>query len=132
MAEARSDPTTRARRIVQLLREEAEVFWDREPHIASTVADCMIAIAEQFGLEDLVALGEMTRGDTQRILADYDAAIHWLTAAGERFRKLDDAVGWARTRTGLILALHEHGDPTAELDAVPEARRILERHRQWL
>ncbi|HET8628179.1 MAG TPA: CHAT domain-containing tetratricopeptide repeat protein [Thermomicrobiales bacterium] len=117
---------------LRFLKDEAERYQHIDARDSLRVAGLLILAADLAGRPDHRALGLMARGDALRFLGQFEEAATLLDAAGDAFLALGDEVGWARTRTGWLLALHYLGRGATALAAVDRAREILTVQQQWL
>lgn len=74
----------------------------------------------------------MAQSDALRYLGHYGESCALMDEAGRIFLSLGNEVGWARTRTGWLIAAHLLGRAAAALPEAERAEPILIRHQQWL
>jgi tetratricopeptide (TPR) repeat protein len=107
------------------LKAASEQALEVSPAEALALADALIEAATAAGRPAHVALGMMARGDALRVGGDYPESLIWFDRAAAAFEALGDAVGWARTRIGWVVArLH--------LDALGDALAVADRVRAVL
>ena len=114
--------------VVEQLKKEVDRFWYIDPNRSLKIADLIISIGEQRHDFRQIALGTMARGDTLKLLGQVREAWDTLDKAGQHYLKVDDEVGWARTRIGkLAICTHVKQVDKALVDA-EEARLIFKRY----
>lgn len=91
-----------AAEVVERLKQEADRYWDINPHRSLQFADRIVAIAQARGDARQIALGLMARGDALKFLGSTTEAWKALDQAGQMFQAAGDEVGWARTRIGRL------------------------------
>lgn len=85
----------------------------------------LILFGEEEGEEGLIGLGEIALGDAIRLQGDYGTGLQILDRAADRFERIGDEVGWARTRIGWLGAVfHLESYPAVE-PVVQRALQIL-------
>jgi CHAT domain-containing protein len=119
-------------RLVRLLKKEADRRWNYEAQLSLKLSGYLLCIGEVTGNKYVHALALMTRGDALRRL-DYDQeALPFLEAAGEEFLAINDEVGWARTRVGLVSACLRLNRTTEALRDAAAAHEVFMRHKRYV
>lgn len=111
--------------LLTTLKDASEVQLGADPRLALDLAELLILGAEIAALPRHSALGRMARGDALRNLGRHAEALVDLEAAGEAFLALGDRLGWARTRTGWLVARHYLQDLGDAFAVAEEAQDLL-------
>jgi len=88
--------------VVQHLKDEADRHWYIDPQISLKFAEKIVAIGHRFDNLPHLALGLMAKGNAFIYMSDYQHAWDMFTYSGELYDRLDDSIGWARTRIGRV------------------------------
>jgi len=122
-----------ARKVVQLLKKEADQYWAIDPNVSLKYADRIVTIGQARKDKSQKALGLMARGDALKFLGNLEEAWEMLEQAGNMYLTSGDDVGWARTRIGRLFLGPDLGRVTETLSDVERARTIfIERNEQEL
>lgn len=122
-----------AKKVVNLLKKEADRYWAIDPNISLKYADRIVAIGRAKNDKSQLALGLMARGDALKFLGDLQEAWETLEQAGNIYQTNGDEVGWARTRIGRLFLGPDLNRVTETLSDVERARIIfIERGEQEL
>lgn len=113
-------PDDVAETVINRLKQEADRYWYIDPHRSLEYADRIITIGNKRGDPRQTALGLMARGDALSFLGRTTEAWDVLEEAGKMFQAIDDQIGWARTRIGL---LHLSTMLNRVIDALADAER---------
>lgn len=120
-----------AKKVVNLLKKEADRYWFIDSECSLEFADRIIAIGKARNDLSQEALGWMARGDALRFSGRMEESWDTLVRAGEMFEFAGDKVGWARTRIGrLYLAMKLNRVEETLLEG-KEAQKILKRHGKY-
>ena len=122
-----------AKKVVDLLKKEADRYWAIDPNISLKYADRIVAIGQARNDKSQVALGLMARGDALKFLGNLEEAWEMLERAGLMYQTSGDDVGWARTRIGRLFLGPDLNKVAETLSDVEQAREIfIERGEQEL
>lgn len=98
---------------------------------AERLAHGLIRLGEVEQVAGLIALGEIALGDAWRLQGRHREGCALLDSAAERFRFLDDRLGWARTRIGWLGSAHHLPELPILDEVVREAAAIFSDHACW-
>jgi hypothetical protein len=120
----------------QAIKEASTAACHENLPRAEQLARSLIVLGEREDDQRLIALGEMALGDALRLQMRYHEGCHLLDQAAERFLRLDDEVGWARTRIGWLGNVHHlpsYSDPEPVVERTVEifTRHQSERSGLW-
>src|ERR1035437_2454681 len=118
--------------LLRELKDESERYLGIDPHRSLRISEVLIDLAEVAGQPNHQAFGCLAKADALRSLARYDESRALFIRAGDSFLAQNDPVGWARTRTGLLLVSQFLGRSAEVLAAVGKVQAILIGHGEWL
>ncbi len=108
-----------------LIKDEALRQDHTDPFIALKLAELLIFFGESVQHAPSHALGLMAKGNTLKTIGHHQAALEYLDAAGEEFLRLEDAVGWARSRISWIISATWLGHVEEALQEAMRARDVF-------
>jgi len=114
------------------LKAEAVRYFAINSHTSLRLAEALIAAAELSDRPEARILGVLSRADALGSLGRYAEAAALYEQAREAFRVRGDDVGWARTFTNWIYAMHYLGRATEALERVGAAYDTFARCEEWL
>jgi CHAT domain-containing protein len=115
----------------QAIKEASHTALSKDLPRAEQLGRSLIVLGEMQQAESLIALGEMALGDALRLQMRYHEGCNLLDQAAERFLRLGDEVGWARTRIGWLGNVHHLPSYPAPEPIVERAVEIFTRHKAW-
>jgi tetratricopeptide (TPR) repeat protein len=95
------------------------------PFVSLKIAELLIFFGEYVQHTLSCALGLKAKGDALEQIGHHQAAMEWLDAAGEEFRRLGDEGNWARSRISWITACAWQGRVEDALKEAAHAREIF-------
>ncbi|MCI0712055.1 MAG: CHAT domain-containing protein [Chloroflexi bacterium] len=95
-------PENEVDELVEYMKSEADRYRNIRPQVAFKLAEGIIALGCHHKNSSHVALGLMARGDARKDEGEFQAAWDDFEEAGKLFKSLNDELGWARTRIGLV------------------------------
>jgi CHAT domain-containing protein len=121
---------------VAFAQQIKSVWFDRYLNADLDQAFAVAVGLEQFGHAAhntvIVALGLLARGDAERQSGRALIAMQLHERAGDLFLQADDRVGWARARSGWLVATSQAGRVTKrDLDAMEAVRAIFTEEQQF-
>jgi len=114
------------------LKAEAVRYFAISGHTSLRLADALIAAAELAERPEARILGLLSRADAHGLLGRFADAVAVYEEVQEAFRARGDEVGWARTFTGWVYAMHYLGRGAEGLKRVGAAYNTLARREEWL
>lgn len=105
-------------------------FTDRAR--AHWLGKALVTFGEQEQHEGLIGLGEIALGDAIRLSGDYVQGLQILDRAADRFEKIADDVGWARTRIGWVGHAFNLYDIALIEPVISRAMTIFEQKELWV
>ncbi|MDQ6671702.1 MAG: CHAT domain-containing protein [Chloroflexota bacterium] len=115
----------RAEQLLGALKNESERYLDIDTGTAEHLANLLVLAAEHLDHPRFKALGWMAQGDVRRAQGRYPQAIELYELGGRACLRFGDEVGWARSRTGWVLASQLCGRGREALPVAERAYLVL-------
>ncbi len=84
------------------IKDASRDAWRFDFDWAEWLGRGLILFGEQEAEEQLIGLGEIALGDAIRMKGEYATGLQILDQAADRFERIGDEIGWARTRIGWL------------------------------
>jgi CHAT domain-containing protein len=118
-------PPDKLDEFVPILKQEVNRHWSIDPKISMRLAEVIIKIGYRTENQAHIALGTMARGDSRKFADEFEEAWNDLEEAARLYTEIGDAIGWARTRIGLVWVSMELKRVDMALPQAEKAHEIL-------